>query len=409
MLSTIINNHEEKQEDFGMKKKSWSYVLSMVLLFTLFAGMAASASAVASATLSVANVQASPGSTIAVDVSMDGATSGLQITLEYDPAVLTPEKIEAGPQCPSTWMVVPSDDLTMGRFVAVSGSSANETIAGVVARYTYQVNAGAALGSSSLKVVTAILSDVGTDFHATVSSHGSVTVVASNPDDPVTPVTPNTPSTPSTPSTPNTPNTPSNTGGASIDDPETPLAGLFPFTDVAESDWFYGDVYYMWENGLMNGTSDTLFSPGRTLTRGMVVTVLYRMESEPGVDGLGTPFPDVAEGVWYTDAIKWAADKKIVLGYGDGHFGPDDDITREQMAAILYRYQQLAEEAPPDAVEEITFADAGDISDYAKEPVKALVMQGIINGKPNNRFDPKGNATRAEFAAMLHRYAAALG
>jgi hypothetical protein len=127
------------------------------------------------------------------------------------------------------------------------------------------------------------------------------------------------------------------------------------------------------------------------------------------VDGLGTPFPDVAEGVWYTNAIKWAADKKIVLGYGDGHFGPDDDITREQMAAILYRYQKLAEEAPPDAVEEITFADAGDISDYAKEPVEALVMQGIINGKPNNRFDPRGNATRAEFAAMLHRYAATLG
>ncbi|MDR1158289.1 MAG: S-layer homology domain-containing protein [Oscillospiraceae bacterium] len=373
-----------------MKKKSLSYVLSVVLLLTLFTGMATSASAAVSATLSVANVQAYPESTIAVDVSLNGATSGLQITLEYDPAVLTPEKIEAGPQCPSGWMVEPSDDLTMGRLVAVSGSFTNETIDGVVARYTYKVNPGAALGSSSLNVVTAILSDDGTDFNATVSSHGSVTVVSSNPDNS------------------SNPGNPSNSGRETVDDPTLPLASLFPFTDVTESDWFYDDVYYMWENDLMNGTSDTLFSPGRTLTRGMVVTVLYRMESEPGTDGLDMPFPDVAEGIWYTDAVKWAADKKIVLGYSDGTFGPDDDITREQMAAILYRYQAFTEEAPPDTAEEIAFADAGDVSDYAKEPVKALVMQGIINGKPNNRFDPKGNATRAEFAAMLHRYAAAL-
>ncbi|MDR0382157.1 MAG: S-layer homology domain-containing protein [Oscillospiraceae bacterium] len=474
-----------------MKKKSFSYVLSMVLLLALFAGMMTPASAAASATLSVANVQAYPGSTITVDVSLSGAVSGLQITLEYDASVLTPEKIVAGPQCPGGWLVVPSEEPTMGRFVA-SGSLASEAIDGVVARYTYKVNQDAALGSSSLRVVTAIMSDGGTDFNAMVSSHGSVTVVSGDTgdaDDPVPPgpavtavtVAPSTVSvtrgttrqfnatvtaeggapeavswqvtgstnagtaisadglltvaagepigtlyvvatstfdstkqataTVTVTSGGGTP--PSNSGSTSapvaeVSDEETPLADTFPFTDVAEGDWFYGDVYYMWENDLMNGTSDTLFSPGRALTRGMVVTVLYRMESEPSVDGLDNPFSDVAEGIWYTDAIKWAADKKIILGYGNDNFGPDDNITREQMAAILYRYQQFTEDAPPDAVEEIAFADEGDISDYAKDPVKALVIQGIINGKPNNRFDPKGNATRAEFAAMLHRYAAAL-
>ena len=158
----------------------------------------------------------------------------------------------------------------------------------------------------------------------------------------------------------------------------------------------------------MNGTSATLFSPGMTLTRGMVVTVLYRIESEPDVAELDNPFPDVAAGQYYSNAVKWAADKKLVLGYEDGTYRPDRNVTREEFAAILYRYEQYTEKIPTDIADERVFADAGSISEYAKEPVNALVMQGIINGKENNRFDPKGNATRAEFAAMLHRYLEAI-
>jgi len=166
----------------------------------------------------------------------------------------------------------------------------------------------------------------------------------------------------------------------------------------------------MWDNNLMNGTASTLFSPNSTLTRGMVVTVLYRMEKEPNIDGLDNPFPDVAAGMYYTNAVIWAADNGIVLGYGDGTYQPDRNVAREEIAAILYRYEQYAGKMPPtdpDA-EERVFADAGSISNYAKEPVKVLVMQGIINGKPDNKFDPKGNATRAEYAAMLHRYIASI-
>jgi hypothetical protein len=191
---------------------------------------------------------------------------------------------------------------------------------------------------------------------------------------------------------------------ATADGSETPLAGLFPFADVAESDWFYGDVYYMWENSLMNGTSATLFSPSRTLTRGMVVTVLYRAEGEPDVSSVANHFPDVTAGRYYTEAVVWAADHEIVLGYTDGKFGPDDDITREQMAAILYRYEQYAGKTPADTVEALAFADEGSVSAYAKEAVGKLVTQGIIAGKPNNRFNPQGGATRAEFAAVLHRF-----
>ena len=202
----------------------------------------------------------------------------------------------------------------------------------------------------------------------------------------------------------------SSTGGSgtipSGDVPLSPITSTsgFPFTDVNSGDWFYNDVYYAWESGLMNGTAENLFSPNTTLTRGMVVTVLYRHEAEPSVENLNNPFPDVAAGQWYFNAVKWAADKKIILGYSNGNFGPNDDVTREQLAAILYRYADFTEEDLPGKRAYPGFMDDGSISEYAKEAVAALYMAEVINGKPNNLFDPKGNATRAEFAAMIHRF-----
>ena len=187
-------------------------------------------------------------------------------------------------------------------------------------------------------------------------------------------------------------------------DPEDSLDPAFPFTDVLNEHWFYEDVYYMWAEKLMNGMSETLFSPNTTLTRGMVVTVLYRNESLPDISGLDNPFTDVAAEMYYTNAVIWAAENDIVLGYGDGRYGPNDYVTREQLAAILYRYQTFTGDTPSDSQPAREFTDEGSIHDYAKVPVNKLVMQGIINGKTEEIFDPLGNATRAEFAAMLHRY-----
>jgi hypothetical protein len=200
----------------------------------------------------------------------------------------------------------------------------------------------------------------------------------------------------------------SGTEGEEVGDETTPLASLFPFTDVEESDWFYDDVYYMWENELMNGTSDALFSPGRTLTRGMVVTVLYRMEGEPDVSELDNPFPDVAAGQYYTEAVTWAAAEEIVLGYPGGRYGPDEDVTREQLAAIIHRYEGALGKTPENTVEARNFTDKDKISDYAQEGVNALVLQDIIRGRASGAFDPQGTATRAEFAAMLHRFLVAV-
>ena len=189
-----------------------------------------------------------------------------------------------------------------------------------------------------------------------------------------------------------------------VPDQETPLAGVFPFVDVNEVDWFYNDVNFMWAHSLMNGTSEMLFSPLDTLTRAMVVTVLYRMEGSPDVSELDNPFSDVADNLWYSDAIKWAADNAIARGFGEGIFRPNENVTREQMATFIFRYADYTNTELPVRNEYTDFADQSDISGYAVEHVKALVQANIVRGKENNRFDPGGSATRAEYAAMLHRF-----
>ena len=174
-------------------------------------------------------------------------------------------------------------------------------------------------------------------------------------------------------------------------------------------------VIFVYDKGLMTGTSTNpmLFSPNATLTRGMVVTVLYRMEGEPKVSSTSrTPnsrFTDVADGLWYSDAVAWAAANGIVSGYGDGKFGPNDNITREQMATIMYNYAKFAGHGPQGAwAIRLDFADVGKISDWASEGAMYCYMKGIITGKPGNLFDPKAGATRAEFATVLMRFIEAL-
>ena len=184
---------------------------------------------------------------------------------------------------------------------------------------------------------------------------------------------------------------------------DNPGTGANPFTDVSEKDWFYGDVMFVYENGLMLGTSKTLFSPHGTATRGMMATILWRMEGSPAPKGKNS-FTDVEAGKWYADAITWTAENGIFAGYGKDKFGPDDPITREQLAAIFYRYADykgydLTVKGNPD-----TFKDADKITDYAKTAMQWTVGSGLVKGKSSNLLDPQGTATRAEIAAMLHRF-----
>ena len=184
---------------------------------------------------------------------------------------------------------------------------------------------------------------------------------------------------------------------------ENPGTGANPFTDVSEKDWFYGDVMFVYENGLMLGTSKTLFSPHGTATRGMMATILWRMEGSPAPKGKNS-FTDVEAEKWYADAITWTAENGIFAGYGKDKFGPDDPITREQLAAIFYRYADYKGYDLTVKGNLDKFKDADKITDYAKTAMQWAVGSGLMKGKSGNLLDPQGTATRAEIAAMLHRF-----
>jgi hypothetical protein len=175
-----------------------------------------------------------------------------------------------------------------------------------------------------------------------------------------------------------------------------------PFDDVAEGAWYYHDVAFANMNGLFEGTSATTFAPETPMSRAMLVTVLWRMEGEPVVN-YAMSFSDVAEGQWYTKAIRWAAGEKLVEGY-DGKFSPDEDLTREQMATILYRYADFKGNDMTVAADLSKFTDEGKISAWALTAMGWANANGLINGIGNDLLDPSGNAQRCQVAAILHRF-----
>ena len=186
---------------------------------------------------------------------------------------------------------------------------------------------------------------------------------------------------------------------------EVHLAQANPFSDVKDTDWFYGDVAYVNQKGLMSGTAADKFSPHTNLTRAMLVTILWRLESAPDYQDKANPFNDVPEGQWYTCGVKWAQENGIVSGYGGGKFGPEDKITREQMVTILYNYCKFKgiDVSAGENTNILSYKDAFDISEWAVPAMQWACGAGIVTGKPGGLLDPKGNATRAEVAAVLKR------
>mgnify|MGYP004717201687 CR=1 FL=1 len=178
-----------------------------------------------------------------------------------------------------------------------------------------------------------------------------------------------------------------------------------PFTDVAESDWFYGNVEYANKNGLFSGITDTAFAPNDNITRGMFVTVLYRAEGEPEMQNKSIPFSDVKADMYYANAVNWAQQNGIVNGVTETEFAPDDNITREQMAAIMFRYaQHKGKDTTQGGMAIREFSDYEAISDYALNAMTWAVNTKLITGKGENTLAPQDNATRAETAAILQRY-----
>ena len=194
------------------------------------------------------------------------------------------------------------------------------------------------------------------------------------------------------------------TGG----DNTTPTKTL-PFKDVKRSDWFYNAVEYVYTNNIIKGYNTTTFAPNDQLTRGMMVTILHRMEGSPAVSG-NTKFSDVQNSkYYYYNAVKWASDKGIVTGYDNGKFGPDDNITREQLAVILCKYAKYKGKNITQTNDLRAFSDRSKVSKYALAQMKWAVGSGVITGNKDKTLKPQGNATRAEVSAMLEKYCQRIG
>jgi hypothetical protein len=182
--------------------------------------------------------------------------------------------------------------------------------------------------------------------------------------------------------------------------PDNPPA--FPFIDVGENDWYYQAVDYVYRNQLFAGTSEEHFEPKTPMSRAMLVTVLWRLEGQANID-INQVFSDVPAGEYYARAVDWANRQEIVKGYGDSRFGPLDNITREQMAVILYKFAEFKGYDTSAAADLGIFHDSSSVSSWARDAVKWAVASQILTGKGNGILDPSGNASRAEAASILMR------
>lgn len=175
------------------------------------------------------------------------------------------------------------------------------------------------------------------------------------------------------------------------------------FVDVDKNAWYYANVRYVSDNGIMNGVSADSFEPLSTMSRAMSVTILYRMAGEPDTDGITVPFTDVARGKWYSDAVAWAYGCGVSKGKTETDFAPNDDITRAEFTVLLSRFAYVME-LELHAIRDGSLADSMLTPKYAKTAEKLLYRSGVINGKPGNRFVYHATITRAEAAAMIHRF-----
>ena len=195
--------------------------------------------------------------------------------------------------------------------------------------------------------------------------------------------------------------TPSTPGGGIPSEPEEPT---WPFTDVTEGDdWFYDAVAYVYENGIMAGTDETIFEPGMLLDRAMAAQLFYNLEGKPVVTGDST-FTDVTSGHWAVDAITWAAQNDIVAGIGGGLYDPDSNVTREQFAVMLYKYARFKVYDLTATGDLTRFPDAGSISSWAETALSWANGNGLINGHENGTIDPKGSTIRAQAASIMANF-----
>ena len=310
--------------------------------------------------------------TVTVPVVASDSTNGL-FTLSYDPSILTFESATYG-------NVLHSAATASGK-VTVAYASA-EAYNGLVASIVFSYPS-----TSYHNRETSISLVVGEDGASSTPETDSTTLILPGNTLPGQPSTPSNPSNPGKPSEPSEPTTP----GKSFD-------------DVKTGDWFYTEVTDMANKGYINGVSDKLFAPNQALSRAMLVTILYRMDGAKATSTAST-FSDVVKDSWYEKAVDWAAANGIVNGYSSTLFGPDDLVTRQQMAAILWRYAQYKGlDVSANGTVMPSFPDRDQIASWAGEAISWAYSRGVMTGRSGGMLDPNGNATRAEAAVMLYRF-----
>lgn len=300
----------------------------------------------------------------------------------------------------------------------VAGSNTTVKVTGESSPYTYEFtytkpfSGGSSSGKTTYKVTTSAVNNGGVNASPSNAEKGAAITITLSPDkgyklDKLT-VTDGSGKTVSTVKKSDTvytftmPASAVKVGVSYVKATETPSETKF--NDVSANDWFASAVDYVTGKGMMNGIADNTFSPKANTTRGMVVTVLYRLENQPSTSAAS--FTDVASGAYYANAVAWANANGIVSGYGSGKFGPNDKVTREQLAAILYRYAQYKkyDVSVGEDTNILSYDDAQSISSYAIPAIQWACGAGVVTGKSGSKLDPKGNATRAEVAAMLMRF-----
>ena len=302
----------------------------------------------------------------------------------------------------------------------VAGSNTTVKVTGESSPYTYEFtytkpssgssSGGSSSGKTTYKVTTSAVNNGGVNASPSNAEKGATITITLSPDkgyklDKLT-VTDGSGKTVSTVKKSDTvytftmPASAVKVGVSYVKATETPSETKF--NDVSANDWFASAVDYVTGKGMMNGTADNTFSPKANTTRGMVVTVLYRLENQPSTSAAS--FTDVASGAYYANAVAWANANGIVSGYGSGKFGPNDKVTREQLAAILYRYAQYKKYDVSGANSLDGYTDVQSVSSYAVPALQWANAAGVVTGKSGSKLDPKGYATRAEVAAMLMRF-----
>ena len=317
---------------------------------------------------------------------------------------------------------VATNEKTFAKENIVAGANTTVKVTGDASPYTYEFtytkpssggsSGGSSSGKTTYKVTTSAVNNGGVNASPSSAEKGATITITLSPDkgyklDKLT-VTDGSGKTVSTVKKSDTvytftmPASAVKVGVSYVKATETPSETKF--NDVSANDWFASAVDYVTGKGMMNGTADNTFSPKANTTRGMVVTVLYRLENQPSTSAAS--FTDVASGAYYANAVAWANANGIVSGYGSGKFGPNDKVTREQLAAILYRYAQYKkyDVSVGEDTNILSYDDAQSISSYAIPAIQWACGAGVVTGKSGSKLDPKGNATRAEVAAMLMRF-----